>query len=401
MTKLIAPLLLTLVLTACGGGGGGGTASTAAVTTSTASLNTVISGVPGIVKNMAVGDLNNDGIDDVVVGGWGGSGNTANIYVLIQNSNGTLTDKTTSYLPVTTYPGSQHIFIKDFDGDGKNDIFIPGFNDGCTNGCSVHSMIFWNGTGQFTQQILPELTDAHGACVDDINNDGKLDILLRGVYDQQTHSVQGGLYVNNGNRSFTFNTNLAAGATCSINHESNGNISIVSGNSNKILTYDSNLNLTATVSIASQDTAANDLIDSISMDVNGDGSKDFVLVFDNTSDNTKGRKEVWLNDGSGNYSYSYTIDSDSYSYYHHNVFTHNGIVTVYFSGANLQAKLYQIQNGQFVAYQQSRFKAMATQAGYYPGFTWSVDTGIVYQNSSTGKIYMLQSINSVLYTQEL
>jgi len=397
-------ILYTLVLTACGGDGGGGGGSTVVTTTppaipSNPTPHLVISNLAGNVKNIAVGDLNGDGLDDVVIGGWGGPGNVANIYVLIQNADGTLTDRTATVLPVTNYTGSQRIFIRDFDNDGRNDIFIPGFNDGCANGCAVHSMVFWNQPGQFLQQILPELNDSHGACVDDINNDGKLDVLVRG--EPQSGTV-GGVYLNNGNRSFTLNQSIVGGATCSINHETNGNISIVTGNGNTISTYDNNLNLVASVAIASQDPATtNDLIDSVSLDVNNDGHKDFVLVFDNTSDNTKGRKEVWLNDGSGHYAYSYTIDSANYNYYHYNVLSYNNMTLVYFSGANLQATLYQLAGGQFTPYKQSDFTAMATQVGYTPGFNWSVDVGEVYQNTGTGKLYMLQLINGALYTEEM
>jgi hypothetical protein len=400
MIKLIAPFLLTLVLTACGGGGGGGSAP-ATPASNTKALQSVLTYTSGSIRNMAVGDLNGDGLDDVVVGGWSGPGSNTNIYVLIQNTDGTLVDRTASILPVVTYGGSQRIFIQDFDNDGRNDIFIPGFNDGCVGGCAVNSVIFWNQPGQFVQQTLPEQLDSHGACVDDINNDGRLDVLVRGVYDQATHTTQGGLYINNGNRSFTFSTAIGSGATCSINHESNGRVSIVAGNSNHINTYDSNLNLISTVNVSSQDPATNDLIDSVSLDVNNDGHRDFILVFNSTTDNTKGRREVWTNNGAGNYTYAYTVEDNVYSLYHHRALVFNGTQYLYVSGSNLQSRLYKIQNNTVVAYNQNRFVEMAQQAGYTPGFNWSVDSGVVYQNSSTGKLYMLQSINRTLYTQEM
>jgi hypothetical protein len=79
----------------------------------------------------------------------------------------------------------------------------------------------------------------------------------------------------------------------------------------------------------------------------------------------------------------------------------NGTQYLYVSGANLQSRLYKIQNNTVTAYNQNRFVEMAQQAGYTPGFNWSVDSGVVYQNTSTGKLYMLQSINGTLYTQEM
>jgi FG-GAP-like repeat len=400
MNKSIALLLLTLVLTACGGSGGGGSPSTSTVTGSK-SLSRVLNFSTSSIRNIAVGDLNNDGLEDVVIGGWAGPGQESSIHVLLQNADGTMSDRTTSILPVTSYTGSQRIFIRDFDGDGKNDIFIPGFNDGCVSGCSVHSMVFWNQAGQFAQQLLPELIDSHGACVDDINNDGRPDVLVRGAYDPVTHSTNGGLYINNGGRSFTLTPGIESGSTCSITHEPNNTVTIVTGNPNTFSTYDQNLNLISSVNFASQDPAANDLIDSLALDVNGDGAKDFILMFNNPSDNTKGRKEVWVNDGSGHYSYSYTIDQDNCNLYHYRVIDYNGAEIVYFSGVNLQAKLYRLQNGQFTEFNQSRFTDMAQQAGYRAGFTWSVDVGVVYRNSMSGKLFMLQSINGILYSEEM
>jgi FG-GAP-like repeat len=395
--KHIVTLLLTLVLTACGGGGGG--SSSPSVTNAVSSLH-MVANLTGhsSVRNMVVGDLNNDGLDDVVIGGWSGRGVDTAITVLIQNADGTMADKTADMLPVSTYSGSQRLFIRDLDGDGRNDIFVPGFNDGCVGGCAVHSMIFWNQPGQFVQQILPELVDSHGACVDDINNDGLPDMLVRGVYN---NGSTGGLYINNGNRTFTYSNNITAGAVCSVNHEPNGHITVLNGNPNAINTYDSNLTLLSSVAFASQDPAVTDASDSISIDVNNDGFKDFVIVFNSTTDNTVGREEVWLNDGAGHYAYSYTVKDHVRSYYHHNVMDVGGVTTVYISGANLQAELYQLRNGVFTEYKQNRFTEMAQQAGYYPGFTWSVDAGTVYQNRSTGKLYMLQLINGILYTQEL
>jgi hypothetical protein len=402
MNKLIAPILLTLVLTACGGGGGGGSAASNASTSSSGyTLNRVTALLGSEIKTMAVGDLTGDGLDDVVIGGWGSSGSSTYIYVLVQNADGTLTDKTSTLLPTNRYGGSQHVFIADLDGDGKKDIFFPGFSDGCngnTTTCAVNSVVFWNSTGQFVQQTLPELTSAHGACMDDIDQDGDLDLIVAGGYNGSV----GGIYVNNGSRSFTLNSTVLGNnyfSTCAVAHQTNGDIAILLGNNGQVAGYPSNisvfdnhLTLKSNVGVAGSNTAT-DLINSIVI-----GDK-FILVFNPGAPSAAGAKEIW---STQTYSYINTIDSSYNNQYYTYSTTINGTPTIYFSGPNDDARLYQYSNGSFIAYQQSRFTAMATQAGARPGVKdWSVDVGIIYRNASTGKTYMLQSLNSVLYTQEL
>ena len=113
--------LSVLFLTACGGGGGssGPAGSTVTATpTPTATVTNVISLVTNQlseysgVMNWVVGDLNNDGLDDVVHGGWAGPGLTSKLSIFIQNADGTMTDQTTTLLGNRVYDGSQHILIK-------------------------------------------------------------------------------------------------------------------------------------------------------------------------------------------------------------------------------------------------------------------------------------------------
>jgi hypothetical protein len=404
-----AYLAISLVLTACGGGGSNNSApsSNQSQITPTVAFTRVLnqSADRNIVETYAVGDLNRDGLDDVVIGGWTGAGSSY-LSILIQNANGSLTDRTVQLAGTNQYSGSQRMFILDVDNDGFVDIWLPGFND-CT-GCSAQSVMLWGSvTGNFTQQTFPLALDSHGSCVADLNGDSRQDFLVRGVWDGTTNNH--GYYLNNGNRTFTFvaNSQLNGAATCAVAKDSvSGHIAVVQGNNNQVAgfdhsinIFDANLNLITRIGVVSQDLAVNDLINSISVDVNADGLMDFVLVF-NPLAGAGGRREVWLNRGADNFSYAYTIESGQSNSYDIQALAYQGANYYHFNAANGEANLYRLQGGQFVVYLRESFLSMARALGARPGVRdWSVRTSTVYRGSAG--IYMLQHVTTGYYTQKL
>ena len=405
--SFVTIILLTLVLTGCGGGGGGSSGNPASPTTTPLSGLSVVNRVSttdlNLVNTLAVGDLNNDGLDDVVVGGWVNDGtHTARIYVFYQNTDGSLTEKTTEVLPSNTYSGSQRIFIADFDNDGRNDIFFPAFDDGAGQPLA-NSVFFWNNSGQFIRQDLNDQVYAHGACYDDIDRDGDIDLLVSGT--------NGGLYLNNGNRNFAIQTAVLPNdhfATCSVIHNQNNTTSIIMGQSglvngykSSIVNLDSNLNVVSNVGVTAPNNGVEfDLINSRALDVNNDGHADFVAVFNDIASGTPGAKQVLLGNGQGNFTAQPVFDTQhNNAYYSHTIFT-AGHTTVMFGADNGNLQIYQIVNGAWVSYKQNALDEMAALVGASRG-NWNIGSGTIYQNTVNGKVYMLQYLSGKYYTKEL
>lgn len=377
----VLPILLTLVLTACGGGGGGSTpAATGAATASRVAVLT-LPNTNGFYTE-AVGDLNGDGLDDIVISGWTMNSTTAYVYVFMQNADGTLTNRT-SLLPNNIVAGSQRILLADFDNDGHVDIFVPGFGETNAGMTNQNSVMFWGGTGNYTRTDWTDASMAHGACTGDLNNDGKIDLLLAGS----------GVWINNGSRTFT-KTNILTNnyfTACSVIKETASNTvylaqnNTVAGFRDAIAVYDFTLNLTG--STGYQADASYDTIDVVAADLTGDGNRDFVLSLNGNAVNAAGPRQILAYTGANTYAYSSTLDSKRSHYYAHKL-TVGGTDAVLFSGDAGDASIY-----------------VGTTKMYPSAFTTMSSSGTfanVYQNATTGRLYMLQLINlNTFYTQEI
>lgn len=203
MKRLIISTAVGLLLTACGGGGGAatGVSPTPPIVSTEVNFGTLSLVQPsGLDQNntegdgifydvLAVGDVNMDGNDDILVGLMRTDSNnksvarTAKPVLLLFNpaSNGYVVSEEFKSV------ASNHIWprqgvIADFDGDGRNDIYIGDTGvDGLGTNCGYYNSIVLNKTTgmQNMSNSLPRVWDySHGVIATDFNKDNKKDLLV-------------------------------------------------------------------------------------------------------------------------------------------------------------------------------------------------------------------------------
>ena len=151
-------------------------------------------------------DINGDGRIDLFTSGIKGEGGGNYVTLLTNNGDGTYTDNWELDLPQNA-PGSA---AADFDNDGIIDFLIYGFK---TDG----TLTFRNEDNSVDESInvLPQGVTLFGdanVTLLDINNDGYIDFYLCGyVHDADAKRRYSGLFINNGNRTFTETSVLPSG----------------------------------------------------------------------------------------------------------------------------------------------------------------------------------------------
>ncbi|MGV8879315.1 MAG: FG-GAP repeat domain-containing protein [Sphingobacteriaceae bacterium] len=151
-------------------------------------------------NGLAVGDVNGDGLPDILIGNSGSNGRNF-LWINDKNKPGTFVDRTKDLLPQVN-DATQDIKLGDFDADGDLDMVIG-------NEIPPNRLLFNNGKGLFTEKAdqLELLVPLHTreSVIFDADGDDDLDILLANLTsnggkfekDPQTR-----LLINNGKGKF-------------------------------------------------------------------------------------------------------------------------------------------------------------------------------------------------------
>jgi uncharacterized protein (TIGR03437 family) len=124
----------------------------------------------------AIADFNGDGKLDLVIPGYDGNTFTVAWYFLLGNGDGTF--QTPSSLPFTGIMALS-VVAGDFNGDGKADLVAAAYD---ITGAPWLEVALGNGDGTFKTPVLSQLPATSGTVLlaADVNGDGKLDIVVAG-----------------------------------------------------------------------------------------------------------------------------------------------------------------------------------------------------------------------------
>jgi flagellin len=148
---------------------------------------------------IALGDLNGDGILDLVTSGRSDT-NDGYATVRLGIGNGNF-GNSTSFLMESR--ASSALALGDFNGDGVLDLLTAGYTDAVTGSASIRLGTGNGGFGAATS-FATETSSSRGISVGDLNNDGKLDLVTSG-YSGGYATVR----LGNGDGSFVAPTSYA------------------------------------------------------------------------------------------------------------------------------------------------------------------------------------------------
>ena len=154
--------------------------------------------------DLAVGDVNNDGLTDVFIGG--AKGQIGRIFIQNQQGNFTITNQ-----PIFEKDkNSEDIATLFFDADGDKDLDLyvgSGGNEAVQNSMEYQDRLYLNnGTGQFTKKANLSAMLVSTACVKaaDYDKDGDVDLFIGGRLIPGQYPLSPSSYIleNDGNGNF-------------------------------------------------------------------------------------------------------------------------------------------------------------------------------------------------------
>jgi hypothetical protein len=157
----------------------------------------------GIVAySVAVGDVNGDGKQDIVVANGNESNGDGSVGVLLGNGDGTFRSAVT-YDSGATF--SDFVVIADVNGDGQPDLVVANTGGGVSGNGSV-GVLLGNGDGTFRAAMTYDSggRGPDSVAVADVNLDGKSDVLVANACFGISNCTSGSVAVLLGNGDGTF-----------------------------------------------------------------------------------------------------------------------------------------------------------------------------------------------------
>ncbi len=240
----------------------------------TASFTSHNASIPNSRFIRAVGDLNNDGYQDLVISTDAVAG--ASVSVLLSKGDGTYRAPITFALPA----GGNYstLALADFNGDGNLDLIAVNFSNG-------YYVYLGNGDGTVQMPIAHTVTgQIEGMAVADVNGDSKTDLLLAITTDRgDTTDVQ--VLFSNGDGTFRtgpLTTNIAGPQLLTGDFNGDGKTDVATtqsssaGSQLEIWLGDSTGNFKMSYSDGSLEN-----FQYVAADLNGDGISDLVATANN------------------------------------------------------------------------------------------------------------------------